>query len=61
VGVGFAVLCPDKLQSEDFQLRHQALVMFQQKGEAPQLIDPTTIVAIANPALEQKSSAGESE
>jgi hypothetical protein len=57
VGVGFAIFHPERLQSEDFQIRQQALLMFQQ-GSPPQVIDPVNIVAIANPALAQTSTRG---
>lgn len=56
VGVGFAMFSPAKLQSEQFQIRQQALLMFQQMGETPQLIDADSIVAMANPAIEQLTS-----
>jgi hypothetical protein len=59
VGVGFAIVSPDKLQSEEYQIRQQALLMFQQMGAAPQLIDPSNIVAIANPAVERAASPAE--
>ena len=53
VGVGFAIFSPGRLQSEEYQLKHQALMMFQQMGAPPQLIDPSSVVAIANPTHEQ--------
>ena len=32
VGVGFAVKCPDRLQSEEFVIRQQELTMIEKKG-----------------------------
>jgi hypothetical protein len=48
VFVGFAIFKPDKLQSEDYQIRHETLTLILQKGGAAP-IDPATIQAIANP------------
>lgn len=46
--VGFALFRPEKLQSEDYQIRHESLQLIQQKaGRLP--ISPTSIEAIANP------------
>jgi hypothetical protein len=45
VGASLAFFRPDKLQSEEYQLRQQALLMFQQMGGSPQVIDPASIVA----------------
>jgi len=48
VFIGFAIFKPDKLQSEDYQLRHESLTLILQKGgKVP--IDPASIQAIANP------------
>jgi hypothetical protein len=46
VGAGLALFRPDKLQSEEYRLRQQALLMIQQMGSTPQVIDSSTIVAI---------------
>jgi len=48
VFIGFAIFKPDKLQSEDYQIRHESLTLILQKGVAAP-IDPATIRAIANP------------
>lgn len=55
VGVMFAAFSPDKLQSEDFQIRQKAMVMLQRAGAMPKEIDLTSIAAIANPAATQHS------
>lgn len=44
----FAIVKPEKLQSEDYQLRHESLQIIQQKG-GPVVIQPAELVAIANP------------
>jgi len=51
VGFGyFALTKPEKLQSEDYQLRHQALQMIQeQTGHG--VIDLSSVTAIANPGV----------
>jgi len=48
----FAYFKPEKLQSEDYQLRHESLQMIQQKGGRI-ILDPASIEAIANPAGRQ--------
>lgn len=45
---GFAIFRPEKLQSEEYQLRHQSLTLIEQKGSAF-AVDPASIEAIANP------------
>ena len=46
--VGLAIYRPEKLQSEEYQLRHESLQLIQQKaGHLPMV--PTSLVAIANP------------
>ena len=44
--VGFALFRPEKLQSEDYQLRHESLQLIQHKAGRLQL-PPTSIEAIA--------------
>jgi hypothetical protein len=61
IGVGFAIYRPDKLQSEEYQLRQQAITVIQQMGGAPQIFDTASIVAIANPALREMGAAREPE
>jgi hypothetical protein len=58
VAIGFAIFKPDKLQSEEYQLKQQALVILEQMGVAPLLVDPQNIVAIANPAAQQPIASG---
>jgi len=48
----FAIFRPDKLQSEDYQLRHESLQIIQQKSGRITIPD-TSIEAIANPAAKQ--------
>jgi hypothetical protein len=48
VGIGFAISKPEKLQSEDYQLRQQSLQLLQGVNE-PIVIDAVT--AITNPKL----------
>jgi len=54
--VGFAIFHPEKLQSEQYQLRQQALLVIQQMGETPQAVDIGNIVAMANPVVEKLAS-----
>ena len=43
----YLVICqPDKLQSEEYQLRQQALLLIQQSGSATQPISATDIVTL---------------
>ncbi len=46
--IGFAIFRPEKLQSEDYQLRHESLQLIQQKTGRIS-IPRTSIEAIANP------------
>ncbi|MGA1979615.1 MAG: hypothetical protein ABSG99_03495 [Sedimentisphaerales bacterium] len=46
--VGFAIFKPEKLQSEDYQLRHESLQIIQQKAGRMDM-DPTSLEGIANP------------
>lgn len=61
VGIWFALFNPGKLQSEEYQLKQQALSILQQMGAAPKEIDPASIAAIANPALAQRSLPKEAD
>jgi hypothetical protein len=45
---------PAKLQSEDYQIRHEALQFIREKG-SPVDINPTSLEAIANPAVHNRS------
>ena len=57
VFVGFAIFKPDKLQSEDYQIRHESLTLILQKGgKVP--IDPASIQAIANPVQSLDEPSG---
>ena len=44
----FALFKPDKLQSEEYQIRHETLELIKQKGSTVEL-SPSSIVAIPNP------------
>ena len=46
----FATRDLKRLQSEDYQLRHESLLLLQSKG-GPIPVSPASISAIANPAL----------
>ena len=46
----FLLKSPEKLQSEDFQLRHETLQFIQSKS-GPVPLQPTSINALTNPAL----------
>jgi hypothetical protein len=54
MAIYLAVFRPEKLQSEDYQLRQQALLMM---GRVPQPVDPKNIVAIANPVHKRDQEA----
>jgi len=44
----FMITAPQRLQSEDYQIRHEALQLMYQKGSRTP-IEPSSVVAIANP------------
>ena len=44
----FMIMAPEKLQSEDYQIRHEALELIREKGSSTQ-IKPSSLDAIANP------------
>ena len=48
----FALKRPEKLQSEDYQIRHESLEIIRQKG-GRLVFDAAAIQAIANPRLEE--------
>lgn len=57
----FALTKPEKLQSEDYQLRHEALQTIQQKA-GQLIVDTTSLHAITNPQvplLPSKAEAAE--
>jgi hypothetical protein len=58
--VGFLylmVVAPEKLQSEEYQIRHEALEVIKQKGTRA-AISPSSVVAIANPVRSTSTSGG---
>lgn len=56
--IGFALFRPEKLQSEDYQLRHESLQIIQQKAGRLR-IPVTSIEAIANPKVLRLTSSEE--
>ena len=54
----FAVTKPEKLQSEDFQIRHEAMQLIKQKG-TPIEIDASTLDAITNPLAKELTAKSE--
>jgi hypothetical protein len=42
------IFAPEKLQSEEYQIRHETLELIRQKGESVTL-EPSSLEAIANP------------
>jgi hypothetical protein len=46
----FGIVSPEKLQSEEYQLRHETIELIKQKGSAIE-ISPSSLEAIANPTL----------
>lgn len=56
--VYFAIFRPEKLQSEDYQLRHESLQIIQQKTGQTTLY-PSSLEAIANPESKQIESTGD--
>ncbi len=55
--VVFAVKDPKRLQSEDYQLRHESLLLLQSKS-GPIPVSPASLTAIANPSLPALPPAG---
>jgi hypothetical protein len=45
-GLYFALFRPDKLQSEEYQLRQQALLLIQQSSTTAHAINPADIAAL---------------
>ena len=50
IAIGFAIFKPEKLQSEDYQLRHEALGLIQHKTGRG-VLDTASVQAIANPQI----------
>jgi hypothetical protein len=48
--IGFAIFKPEKLQSETYQLRHEAMQLVAQKGKSF-LVSEVSLEVISNPAL----------
>jgi len=55
--VFFAIFKPEKLQSEDYQIRHESLQIIQQKSGAIEL-PAVSLENIANPAARVLSDSG---
>lgn len=49
----FMLRNPTKLQSEEYQIRHEALIMLQQKTGSGLSVSETSLIAIANPSLKE--------
>jgi hypothetical protein len=56
--VYFALKKPDKLQSEEYQLRQLALTIMKKSAPA-QVVDPASIARVANP-LEERTTGEDS-
>ena|SRR5579863_4196925 len=50
IAVYFALFKPEKLQSEDYQIRHEALELIKEKGSAVE-VSPSSLEALANPII----------
>ena len=57
LAVFFAVFRPDKLQSEDYQIRHEAMELIREKGSTID-VSPSSLHVITNPI--HRSGADES-
>jgi len=53
----FALFKPEKLQSEDYQIRHESLQLIQQKGGHID-IPSVSLEQIVNPGIQSNSSIG---
>jgi hypothetical protein len=53
----FMIFAPEKLQSEDYQLRHETLELIRQKGSSV-AIAPSSLEAIANPVHSDQGRGG---
>jgi len=58
--IGFAVFRPEKLQSEDYQLRQHAMEILEQKGRRIS-IPITSLEAIVNPAKQIRETRSDEE
>jgi hypothetical protein len=56
----FAIYAPQRLQSEEYQIRHEAMELIRQKGSAI-AVAPTSLDALTNPALLQLEQKGGGE
>lgn len=56
--VYFMLKAPDRLQSEDYQIRHEALQIIQNKGSDVSVL-PTSISAISNPSASLPNDGAE--
>jgi hypothetical protein len=54
----FMIFAPEKLQSEEYQLRHETLELIKQKGSSVE-IAPSSLEAIANPVYRALRSGGD--
>ena len=58
--IGFAIFRPEKLQSEEYQIRHESLQIIQQRSGRIE-IEPASIEAIANPEAKSRSHKGDTD
>lgn len=56
----FVIKSPEKLQSEDYQLRHESIQWMQQKGGDIQFT-PTQLEQVINPALSSLENKGDKQ
>src|SRR5580700_4942289 len=52
IAVYFSVFRPEKLQSEEYQIRHEALELIKEKGSKVE-VSPASLEVIANPVHQQ--------
>jgi hypothetical protein len=52
-----AIFCPQRLQSEDYQIKRETLEVIKQKGSALEVL-PSSLEAITNPAYKASSLGG---
>jgi hypothetical protein len=56
----FAVCRPDKLQSEDYQLKHETLELIKEKGSKID-VSPSSLEIIANPIRGELPTGGDAQ
>ena len=56
MAIYFAMFRPDKLQSEDYQIRHETIELIRQKGSSIE-IAPSSLEAVSNPVQQRQIGA----